>query len=146
MGTSSRDADETCWTNAVSPRFHGDLRRRAIWQLLQMNPEVLWQEFGASRRVSRVLPFPISTVDNSFRLCGIGHPLLETLEHAQPDDPSIGLGAFFGFGRSSAIRFRHRGCSIADGERYQELRESGLLQSVAGVPWFAGRRMEFSGG
>jgi hypothetical protein len=36
--------------------------------------------------------------------------------------------------------------SLPLGRRHQELGEAGLLAPVNGIPWFGGRRVEFSGG
>jgi hypothetical protein len=46
------------------------------------------------------------------------------------------------------VRFDARCVSVRLplGRRYQELFDSGLLASVSGVPWLAGRRVEFNGG
>jgi len=139
--------DETCWTNAVPHDSTEILQASRHLAAAADESRSLWQEFGASRPSVARASLPdlerLTTLSACVALGILSWKLWNTRSRTTPQ---LALERFSDL--DARVRFDSETVVVRlpMGRRYQELRESGLLQSVAGVPWFAGRRMEFSGG
>ena len=139
--------DAACWTNAVAHDSTEIIKVSRHLATAADESRSLWREFGDSRPSVARASLPglerLTTLSASVALGILSWKLWSTRGRTTPQ---LALERFSDL--DARVRFDSESVIVRlpMGRRYQELRDSGLLQPVGGVPWFTGRRVEFSGG
>jgi hypothetical protein len=142
-----RMLDPICWTNSVQCGSTEIIQASSHLASVADDSRSFWREFGVSRSSVVRASLPdlerLTTLSAAVALGILSWKLWSTRGRTTPQlalERLSDLDARVRFDSDTVV------VRLPMGRRYQELRESGLLQPVAGVPWLAGRRVEFSGG
>jgi hypothetical protein len=139
--------DPICWTNSGYCDSKEIIHVSSHLAVVADDSRNFWQEFGVFRPSVVRASLPdlerLATLSAAVALGILSWKLWNTRSRTTPQ---LALERFSDL--DARVRFDSETVVVRlpMGRRYQELRESGLLQPVAGIPWLSGRRVEFSGG
>ncbi len=143
----NRPSDEPLWTNGFNTDTQ-ELRHAVVsFSAAQEEASGMWNDFVVSRPgVPRTAMPDLEQLVSFSAAVSLGLIAWDLWHTRGRTTPQLALERFADF--DARVRFDADCITVRlpMGRRYSELRESGLLQPIDGIPWFPGCRVEFNGG